>query len=84
MDPLYIFAPIWKILKILVLRYQLDIAYRKLNQNIKPDRIEKLTLAVLTTRLKMRTNRTTNRLRHTLRIFSPRAVIRWHNQLLKC
>ncbi len=72
-----------KDLEILVLRYQLGIADRKLNRTIKPERIEKLTLAVLATRLKSRTNRTTNQLQHTFRIFSPRTVIRWHNELVK-
>jgi len=72
-----------KDLEILILRNQLGIAQRKLNRTIKPDRIEKLTLAVLTARLKRRTSRTTNQLRHTLRIVSPRTVIRWHNQLVK-
>jgi putative transposase len=72
-----------KDLEILVLRYQLGIADRKLNRTIKPKRIEKLTLAVLATRLKSRTNRMTNQLQHTLRIFSPRTVIRWHNELVK-
>ena len=78
-----------KDLEILVLRYQLGIADRKLNRTIKPERIEQLTLAVLAARLKSRTNalrrfaRTTNQLQHTLRIFSPRTVIRWHNELVK-
>jgi hypothetical protein len=49
-----------KDLEILVLSYQLGIADRKLNRTIKPERIEKLTLAVLIARLKSRTNRTAN------------------------
>jgi putative transposase len=72
-----------KDLEILVLRYQLGIADRKLNRTLKPDKSEKLTLAVLVTRLKQRTNRTTNDLRHSVRIFSPRTVIRWHKELVK-
>jgi hypothetical protein len=48
-----------KDLEILVLRYQLGIADRKLNRTIKPDRIEKLTLAILINRLKSATNRST-------------------------
>ena len=40
-----------KDLEILVLRYQLGIVDRKLNRTIKPDRIEKLTLAVLVNRI---------------------------------
>jgi len=45
-----------KDLEILVLRYQIGIADRKLNKTIKPKRTEKLTLAVLAARLKSRTN----------------------------
>jgi hypothetical protein len=41
-----------KDIEILILRYQLGIADRKLNRTIKPERLEKLTLAVLTARLK--------------------------------
>jgi hypothetical protein len=37
--------------EILVLRYPLGIADRKLNRNIEPDRFKKLTLAVLVSRL---------------------------------
>ena len=45
-------------LEILVLRYQLGIADRKLNCALKPDKREKLTLAVLVNRLKQRKNET--------------------------
>jgi len=72
-----------KDLEILVLRYQLGIADRRLNRTLKPHKSEKLTLAVLVTKLKQRTHRTTNDLRSSVRIFSPRTVIRWHNELVK-
>lgn len=42
-----------KDLEILVLRQQLSILQRKLNHPIKPSKIEKLTLAVLTTKFKL-------------------------------
>jgi hypothetical protein len=45
-----------KDLEILVLRYQLGIADRKLNRVIKPHKHEKLLFSVLVTRLKQRTN----------------------------
>ena len=72
-----------KDLEILVLRYQLGIADRKLNRTIKPNRIEKLTLAVLVNRMKSVANRSSNELRSSLRLFSPRTVFRWHNELVK-
>lgn len=72
-----------KDLEILVRRYQLGIVDRKLNRTFKPDKSGKLTLAVLVNRLKQRKNQTTNDLRCSVRIFSPRTVIRWHNELVK-
>ena len=72
-----------KDLEILVLRYQLGIADRKLNRTIKTNRIEKLTLAVLVNRLKSATNRSTNELRNSLRLFSPQTIFRWHIELVK-
>ena len=72
-----------KDLEILVLRYQLGIADRKLNQTIRPNRVEKLTLSVLVNRFKSATNRSAIELRSSLRLFSPRTVFRWHNELVK-
>ena len=72
-----------KDLEILILRYQLGIADRKLNRTIKPDRIEKLTLAILVNRLKSTANHSKSELRSSLRLFSPRTVFRWHNELVK-
>ena len=72
-----------KDLEILVLRYQLGIADRKLNQTIKPNRIEKLTLAVLVNRMKCAANRSSNELQNSVKLFSPRWIFRWHNELVK-
>ena len=60
-----------KDLEILILRHQLDILERKQKTPIKPNPAEKMTLAVLTHKLKQITNRSTNQLRNTLRIFQP-------------
>ena len=59
-----------KDLEILVLRYQLGIADRKLNRTIKPNLIERLTLSILVGKLKRETNRSVNQLRTTPRLFS--------------
>ena len=72
-----------KDLEILVLRYQLGIAERKLNRTIKPNRVEKMTLAVLVNRIRRTADRSTDELRFFLRLFSPRTVFRWHNELVK-
>src|SRR5215208_3937577 len=51
-----------KDLEILILRQQLSILQRKHNSPIKLNRVEKITLAVLTARLKRITHRSANQL----------------------
>lgn len=72
-----------KDLEILMLRQQLSILQRKLNHPIKPSKIEKLTLAVLTTKFKQTTRQTANQLRDVIRIFEPETVLRWHRELVR-
>jgi hypothetical protein len=72
-----------KELEILVLRHQLAILQRKCDKPVKPNRIEKMTLAVLTARLKQITHKTTSQLRDIIRIFQPETVIRWHRELVR-
>jgi len=72
-----------KDLEILVLRQRLAILQRKHNQPVKPNRIEKMTLAVLTVKLKQMTFRSTNQLRDVIRIFQPETVLRWHRELVR-
>lgn len=57
-----------KDLEILLLQYQLGILERKLNQPIKPNRVEKLTLVVLVTKVKRETERTTHQLKSIVRL----------------
>ena len=72
-----------KDLEILVLRQQLDILKRKQNVSVKPNRVEKLTLAVLSARLKEQTNRPVNKLQDVIRIFQPETVFGWHRELVR-
>ena len=72
-----------KDLEILILRQQLSILQRKLNHPIKPNKIEKLTLGVLTNKLKRTTHQTANQLRDVIRIFQPETVLRWHRELVR-
>jgi len=72
-----------KDLEILVLRQQLSILQRKLNHPIRPNRVEKLTLAVLTTQLKRISQQSTDQLRSVIRIFQPETVLRWHRELVR-
>jgi len=70
-------------LEIIILRQQLAILQRKQDKPIQPNRVEKMTLAVLTTKLKAVTQRPTSRLRDSLRIFQPETVLGWHRQLVR-
>ena len=72
-----------KDLEILLLQYQLGILERKLNQPIKPNRVEKLTLAVLVTKLKRETERSSHQLKSIVRIFQPETIFRWHRELVR-
>jgi hypothetical protein len=72
-----------KDLEILLLRQQLSILQRKLNRPIRPNRIEKMILAVLTTKIKRISHRSTNQLKNVIRIFQPETVIRWHRELVR-
>lgn len=72
-----------KDLEILILRHQLDILERKQPHPIKPSKAEKLTLAVLTNKLKTMGNRSASQLRNVLRIFQPETVLKWHRELVR-
>ena len=72
-----------KDLEILVLRQQLSILQRKLNHPIKPNRVEKMALAVLTTKIKRISHQSTNQLRDSIRIFQPETILRWHRELVR-
>ena len=72
-----------KDLEIIILRYQLDMAQRKLQTPLKPTRVEKLTLAVLVTKLKQGSRRPASQLRDLVRLFQPETVLRWHRQLIR-
>ncbi len=73
-----------KDLEILLLLHQLSILERKCYKPVRLTRAEKLTLAVLATRLKQTTNRTAHQLRGIIRIFQPETVLRWHHELVRC
>ncbi len=69
-----------KDLEIPLLRHQLSILERKYNKQGCPTRVEKLTLAVLASRLKQTPNRTSLELRGIIRVFQPKTVLRWHRE----
>jgi putative transposase len=72
-----------KDLEILILRHQLDILERKQKRLVRPNRAEKLFLAVLIARLQQATKRPAGQLRDVIRIFQPETVLRWHRQLVR-
>ena len=72
-----------KDLEIMILRHQLDVMTRLQSKPVKPNRVEKLTLAILTTKLNQSANRSTSQLRDVIRIIKPETVIRWHRELVR-
>jgi len=72
-----------KDLEILVLRQQLAILQRKYHKPVKPNRAEKMILAILATKLKQAIQRPTNQLQDFIRIFQPETVMRWHQELVR-
>ena len=71
-----------KDLEILILRQQLSILLRKHNSLIRSHPVEKMTLALLTAKLKRITHRSANQMRDVIRIFQPEIVLRWHRELV--
>ena len=72
-----------KDLEIMILRHQLDVMTRLQSKPVKPSRVEKMTLTVLTKKLKQSTNRSTSQLRDVIRIIKPETVIRWHRESVR-
>ena len=72
-----------KDLEILILRHQLDILDRKQAHPIKISKAEKLTLSVLTNKLKTVSSGSASQLRNVVRIFQPETVIKWHRELVR-
>jgi transposase len=72
-----------KDLEIMILRHQLDVMTRLHAKPIKPNRAERMTLAVLTKNLKQSTKRSTHQLRDIIRMVKPETVIRWHRELVR-
>jgi hypothetical protein len=72
-----------KDLEILVLRYQLGIAERKLQKPVRANRAEKMTLAVLAAKLKEQTKRPASQFKQLIRLVQPETVFRWHRDLVR-
>lgn len=72
-----------KDLEILLLRQQISILLRNRDQPVCATHIEKLTLAVITARLKELTHRSACQLREFMQLFQPETVLGWHRELVR-
>jgi hypothetical protein len=71
-----------KDLEILLLRQQLRVLERKLNQRARPGRWEKCLLAVLLVHLRQITGQSRAQLGKIL-IFNPPTILNWHRELVR-
>ncbi len=72
-----------KDIELLLLRQQLRILQRKLNQSPRISRGEKLLLVVLTMKLAQLATTSQARLRQSLVLFTPATVLKWHRELVR-
>ena len=72
-----------KDLEVIILRHQLAVMTRLHAKPVKPNRAEKMTLAVLTKKLRQSKNHSTNQLRCVIRIIQPETVLRWQRELVR-
>lgn len=71
-----------KDLEILLLTQQLAILYRQRSSRAKLSKSEKLTLAVLTIKLKAMSRQTMCQLSDSLRLVKLQTVLKWHRELV--
>ena len=72
-----------KDLEILVLHHQLDVILRTKQAPLKSSRAERMTLAVLTTKLRKLKGHSISQLRGVIRIVQAETVLKWHRQLVE-
>jgi hypothetical protein len=67
----------------LLLRKQLAMIDQQLDKPVRLSRAERLTLAVVSAKLKAVTGRSINQLRDVIRIVQSETVFRWHRELVR-
>jgi hypothetical protein len=72
-----------KDLEILVLRRQLMIVEHQLEKPVRLSRVERLTLAVISAKLKVVSGRSLKQLREVIRLVQPETVFKWHRELVR-
>ena len=72
-----------KDLEVIILRHQLAVMTRLHAKPVKPNRAEKMTLAILTQKLRQSKNHSTDQLRRVIRIVQPETVLRWQREMVR-
>ena len=72
-----------KDLEVMVLRYQLGIAERKMQKPVRANRVERMALAVLAGRLKKQAGKPSNQFNNMIRLVQPETVCRWHRDMVR-
>jgi transposase InsO family protein len=72
-----------KDLEILILRKQLMIVEHQLEKPVRLSRVERLTLAVISAKLKTVFGRSLKQLREVIRLVQPETVFKWHRELVR-
>lgn len=72
-----------KDLEILVLRKQLAMVEQHLDKPVRLSRAERLTLAVISAKLKAVSGRSLTQLREVIRLVQPETVFKWHRELVR-
>jgi putative transposase len=72
-----------KDLEILVLRKQLAIVEQQLDKPVRLSRAERLTLAVISAKLKAVSGCSLKQLREVIRLVQPETVLKWHRELVR-
>ena len=72
-----------KDLEVIILRHQLAVMTRLHAKSVKPNRAEKMTLAILTKKLRQSKKQSANQLRQFIRIVQPETVLRWQRELVR-
>lgn len=72
-----------KDLELLVLRQQIRILERRMSKSVRPSRVEKLLLTLSALQIKERTRAGQLGFKHSLLLFKPATVLKWHRELVK-
>ena len=72
-----------KDLELLVLRQQIRILERRMSKSVRPSCVEKVLLTLSALQIKERTRAGQLGFKHSLLLFKPATVLKWHRELVK-